>query len=77
MGYPRPRPKRLAAKLFLIRRRLGLSQPQLAKRIGIKEYTDISKYERDINEAPLAVLLAYSRASGIPLERIVDDDLTL
>jgi len=42
MGYPGPRPKRLAAKLFLIRRRLGLSQPNLAKLIGVKEYTDIS-----------------------------------
>jgi transcriptional regulator with XRE-family HTH domain len=77
MGHPRPRPKRLAAKLFLIRRRLGLSQPKLAKVLGVREYTDISKYERDINEAPLVVLLAYSRASGIPLERIVDDELPL
>jgi len=77
MGHARPRPKRLAAKLFLIRRRLGLSQPKLAKVLGVREYTDISKYERDINEAPLAVLLAYSHASGIPLERIVDDELPL
>jgi transcriptional regulator with XRE-family HTH domain len=77
MGYPRPRPKRLAAKLFLIRRRLGLSQPKLAKLIGVKEYTDISKYERDINEAPLYVLLAYSRAANIKLEQIVDDELDL
>jgi len=77
MGHARPRPKRLAAKLFLIRRRLGLSQPKLAKVLGIREYTDISKYERDVNEAPLAVLLAYSRASGIPLEQIIDDELTI
>jgi transcriptional regulator with XRE-family HTH domain len=77
MGYPRPRPKRLAAKLFLIRRRLRLSQPKLAKVLGIREYTDISKYERDINEAPLAVLLAYSRAAQIPVERIIDDELDL
>lgn len=78
MGYKRPRPTRLAAKLFLIRRRLGLSQPQLAKRLnaGIP-YNDISKYEHDKNEPPLAVLLAYSRAAKIPLERIVDDELSL
>lgn len=67
----------LAAKLFLIRRKLGLSQPKLAKVLGIREYTDISKYEHDKNEPSLFVLLAYSRASGIPLERIVDDDLPL
>lgn len=78
MGYPRPRPQRLAAKLFLIRRRLGLSQPQLAKRLnaGIP-YNDISKYEHDRNEPPLAVLLAYSRVSRIPVERIIDDSQDL
>ncbi len=77
MGHARPRPKRLAAKLFLIRRRLGLSQPKLAKVLGVREYTDISKYERDINEAPLYVLLAYSRAANVRLEEIVDDELEL
>ena len=58
MGHARPRPKRLAAKLFLIRRKLGLSQPKLAKVLGIREYTDISKYERDVNEPLLSVLLS-------------------
>jgi hypothetical protein len=50
---------------------------ETSKVLGIREYTDISKYEDDKNEPPLAVLLAYSRASGIPLERIVDDELPL
>jgi transcriptional regulator with XRE-family HTH domain len=77
MGHARPRPKRLAAKLFLIRRKLGLSQPKLAKVLGIREYTDISKYEHDKNEPPLLVLLAYSRVAGVRLEEIVDDDLAL
>jgi len=67
----------LRQQLFLIRRRLRLSQPKLAKVLGVREYTDISKYERDVNEAPLAVLLAYSRAANIPLEQIVDDQLDL
>jgi len=58
--------------------KLGLSQPQLAKRLdaGIP-YNDISKYEHDRNEPPLAVLLAYSRVARIPLEQIVDDHLDL
>ena len=77
MGHARPRPKHLAAKLLQIRQKLGLSQPKLAKRIGVQHYTDISKYERDVNEAPLAVLLAYSRASGIPVERLIDDDQSI
>ena len=77
MGSPRPRPKHLAKKLLQIRRSLGLSQSQLAKEIGVTNYTDISKYELDRNEPPLFVLLAYSRAADIPLERIIDDELTL
>jgi transcriptional regulator with XRE-family HTH domain len=84
MGHARPRPHRLAAKLFLIRRRLGLSQPELAKRLNARTpyelgipYNHISKYEHDKNEPPLAVLLAYSRVSRIPLERIIDDGLEL
>lgn len=78
MGYPRPRPKHLAAKLLRIRKALGLSQPQLAERLnaGIP-YNDISKYEHDKNEPPLAVLLAYSRASKIRIENIIDDDMDL
>lgn len=40
-------------------------------------YNNISKYELDRNEPPLAVLLAYSRASGIPLENLIDDELAL
>ena len=77
MGHSRPRPKYLAAKLLQIRQRLGLSQSQIAKQIGVTNCTDISKYERDINEAPLAVLLAYSRAANVPLKQIVDDQLDL
>jgi len=78
MGHPRPRPKHLAAKLLRIRQALGISQPELAKRLdaGIP-YNDISKYEHDKNEPPLMVLLAYSRVSGIPIERIINDSLDL
>ena len=84
MGYARPRPQRLAAKLFLIRRKLGLSQHQLSKRLNARipyeaviPYNHISKYEHDKNEPPLMVLLAYSRVSKIPLDNIIDDDLDL
>jgi transcriptional regulator with XRE-family HTH domain len=77
MGSPRPRPKHLAEKLLQIRHSLGLSQSKLAKVLGVRAYTDISKYEHDKNEPPLFILLAYSRASDIPLERIIDDELTI
>ena len=77
MGHARPRPKQLARKLLQIRNTLGLSQKQLAKRIGVARYTSISKYELDKNEPPLFVLLAYSRAASVPVEKIIDDDLTI
>ncbi len=77
MGHARPRPEHLAEKLLLIRRKLKLTQPQLAKRLGIRDYRVISKYEHDLNEPPLAVLLDYSRAVKVLLETIVDDDLDL
>lgn len=77
MGHARPRPKHLAAKLLKIRLDLKLSQPQLAKRLGVPAYTDISKYELNKNEPPLMVLLAYSRLSGVPVESLIDDKVKL
>jgi transcriptional regulator with XRE-family HTH domain len=54
----------LAAKLLQIRQRLGLSQPKLATILGVRDYTDISKYERNVNEAPL---LCYSLTPAVPM----------
>jgi Predicted transcriptional regulators len=78
MGHARPRPKYLAAKLLRIRQALGLSQAKLAESLNVGiNYNFVSKYENNINEPPLMVLLAYSRTSGIPLEQIIDDNLDL
>jgi len=77
MGHARPRPKLLASKLFIIRQELGLSQVQIAKRLGIQEYTNVSKYERDINEPTLMIVLAYARLAEIPVEYLIDDRLDL
>jgi hypothetical protein len=44
----------------------------MVKRLGVQElihYTTISKYELDKNEPPLAILLAFARLAGIPVER--------
>jgi transcriptional regulator with XRE-family HTH domain len=79
MGYrPRPKPKRLAAKLLAIRERLGLSQSEMADLLGYQlTSARISEYESGIREPNLLVLLAYSRAANIPVEKIIDDDLNL
>ena len=80
MGHSRPRPKHLAKKLLQIRRSLGVSQGELVRQLGVQaliEHTTISKYELNKNEPPLAILLAYARLAGIPVERIIDDELEL
>jgi DNA-binding transcriptional regulator YiaG len=66
MGYARPRPKHLAAKLLQIRHSLGLSQPKLAKVLGIRAYHDISKYELDNNEPPLLCCLPIPAPQTFP-----------
>ena len=80
MGHSRPRPKHLAKKLLQIRRSLGVSQGELVRQLGVQaliEPTTISKYELNKNEPPLTILLAYARLAGIPVERIIDDELEL
>lgn len=80
MGHSRPCPKHLARKLLQIRRRLGVSQGELVRQLGVQapiEHTTISKYEPNKNEPPLAILLAYTRVAGIPVEQIIDDELEL
>ena len=80
MGNARPRPKRLAEKLRQIRISLGLSQPEMHRRLEAEDeidYTTISKYELDKNEPPLEILLRYARLAGVHMEDIVDDELEL
>ena len=80
MGHSRPRPKHLAKKLLQVRRSLGVSQGELVRQLGVQaliEHTTISKYELNKNEPPLAILLAYARLAGIPVEQIIDDTVEL
>jgi len=80
MGNARPKPERLAEKLLQIRNALGLSQPQLHKRLGVEdliEYNELSKYELGKREPPLKILLQYARVAGVHMEDIVDDELDL
>jgi transcriptional regulator with XRE-family HTH domain len=80
MGHSRPRPKLLANKLLRIRLSLRVSQGELVRRLGVQsliDHTTISKYELDKNEPPLAILLAYGRLAGIPVEQLIDDHLAL
>ena len=77
---PRPIPERLGEKLLQIRNALGLSQTEMLKRLEVEDiitYKQISKYELDITEPPLIILLRYAQIAGIHVEDIIDDDLDL
>ncbi len=80
MGTARPKPKRLAEKLRQIRLALGLSQPEMLKRLGLEEemqYARISEYEQGIREPSLLTLLEYSRVAGVHMEVLADDEADL
>jgi transcriptional regulator with XRE-family HTH domain len=76
----RPKPKRLAEKLFRIREALGVSQSEMFRRLdveGLTEVKRISDYEIDKSEPPLPVLLQYARVAGICVDILIDDRLDL
>jgi len=73
----RPYPRNLARKLRKVRDKLGLSQTELAVKVGVKNRSSIAGYETGEREPPLPVLLKYARLSGVSMERLVDDKLKL
>jgi transcriptional regulator with XRE-family HTH domain len=78
MRHARNKPKRLAEKLSQIREAIGLSQKEMAKRLGFhRTHHHVSKYERGKAEPFMEVLLVYSRLANVQMEQIIDDDLEL
>lgn len=76
----RPRPARLAEKLFHIRTSLGLSQSEMLTRLGEADElfrSSISAYERGLREPPLPILLKYARVAGIYVDVLIDDEIDL
>jgi transcriptional regulator with XRE-family HTH domain len=72
----RAQPELLAAKLLHIRKRLGLSQPQMLRALELKPghgVGRISEYERGVREPNLIVLLQYARAARISTDTLIDD----
>jgi len=77
MGQQRtPRPDRLAEKLLQVRKTLGLSQAQIAKKLGVAA-ARISEYEHDRRVPCLMTVLRYARLAHVKMEMLVDDDLEL
>ena len=74
----RDRPKRLAEKLLAIRKRLGLSQSQMIRRLNIKgHYGRVSEFENGKRFPPIHALLAYARVAGVHIDDLVDDSVNL
>ena len=62
----RERPERLAEKLRQIRERLGLSQAEMIRVMGLESRltkSEISAFERGTHEPSLLILLAYCEAA--------------
>jgi transcriptional regulator with XRE-family HTH domain len=77
----RPQPRRMASKLLAIRKSLGLSQAEMAKRLDTEQSpvypTHISEFERGLREPSLVVLLSYARIMRISTDVLIDDELDL
>jgi transcriptional regulator with XRE-family HTH domain len=76
----RERPQRLAEKLRQVRERLGLSQAEMIRAMGLNDRltkSEISAFERGTHEPSLLVLLAYCEAANIYLEALVKDTVNL
>jgi transcriptional regulator with XRE-family HTH domain len=77
----RNKPAKLAEKLFIIRKDLGLSQTELIEKIASKNIplykSDISKYESGMREPPLIILLRYARLANVTVDVLIDDEIDL
>lgn len=74
----RNKPKKLSQKLLAIRQRLNMSQTEMARALQLQvHYSAVSNFELGTREPDLIVVLRYSRLAGVPMETIVDDQLSL
>ena len=74
MGNPRKKSANLPAKLLAIRKKLDVSQSQLAMVLELENGSPrISEYEIGRREPNLVTLLKYSKLARVPLEVLADD----
>ena len=74
----RNKPRRLGEKLLALRRRLQISQTEMARALDLKvHYSAVSNFELDTREPDLLIVLRYARLAGISMETLVDDELDL
>ena len=74
----RNKPLKLSHKLLAIRKRLRMSQTEMARALELKvHYSAVSNFELGTREPDLIIVMRYARLAGIPMEMIVDDQINL
>ena len=74
----RNKPRRLGEKLMAVRKRLQMSQTQMADALKLKvHYSAVSNFELGTREPDLIIVLHYARLAGVPVETLIDDQLNL
>jgi transcriptional regulator with XRE-family HTH domain len=72
------RPRRLPEKLLAVREKLGASQSEMARLIGLgMSSARISEYESGKREPNLTVLLNYAKTGKISTDNLIDDSIEL
>ena len=75
---PRNKPMKLSHKLLAIRKRLQMSQTEIARALELKvHYSAVSNYELGTREPDMLVVLRYARLANVSMETLVDDQLNL
>lgn len=75
-----PETKKLAEKLLKIREKLGLSQNELIRHLGLEDeitQSRISGYELGTREPSLPTLLKYARSINVSTDILIDDEAEL
>lgn len=74
----RNKPLRLSHKLLAIRKRLQMSQTEMARALELKvHYSAVSNFELGTREPDLLIVLRYARLAGVSMETIVDDQMEI
>jgi transcriptional regulator with XRE-family HTH domain len=74
--YRRKAPKKLAGKLRELRLRMKMTQEEIAKYLGT-DSGSISRFEQGKREPSLLEILAYSKLSGVGIDVLIDDKVSL
>ena len=78
-GARRARPLRLGEKLLAIRKRLGMTQTEMARALQLQDQnaSRISHFELSMREPNTQTILRYAQLAGVHMESLIDDDMNL